>query len=420
MAPLAINLVCIFGFKLFFKALFGYIIPVARVRLHRIHRLCATKDIYNARNENCCVPAVPVKKGSTVQHSHSPGTIDLTVDTRCKFRYCSRLAYDWCGITLCEDKEDNDDVDDDEENGKGKVQEIQKRKTVKCGSCKRINFFCHGLFCDNTMSRDEYEEDCNRQCPCYDDDPENQCCKNKCKGACCRGDCISCGKLMSVLGCYRVRAKSKPFDCTPFKLCCYNYFTNFFGQVALDEDAVGEYLTADGEGTSVIELEYKKIAVDGTKYKSLQVYIDEVMMLGLSTIFVTALPAAPALLLVFSWMFTRFDAWKYINLYRRPVPLHEYSVRKWHEIFRLMSIIATLTNAALVPFTFTIFQNWSILYKLLIFIAFHWSIFFLQYLYSLTTRVMKEVDIQSQRTAFINSKLIDKVPDGDIDPLLCL
>ena len=418
MAPLAINLIAILGFKVFIKALFGYMLPIARVRLHRVYRLCATKDIYGARNENCCVPAVPVKRGSVIQHLHSPGTLDLSVDTRCKFRYCSRVAYDWCGVTLCEDKENDDD--DEEKNRKDKSEESQKRKAIKCGLCKRINYSCHSLFCDNSMSRDEYEEDCNRQCPCYDDDPENQCCRNKCKGACCRGDCISCGKLLSLLGCYRARPKSKPFDCTPFKLCFYNFFTNFCGQVALDEDAIGEYLTADGDGKSVVELEYSKIAVDGAKYKSLQVYIDEVMMVGLCTIFVTALPAAPALLLVFSWMFTRFDAWKYINLYRRPIPLHEYSVRQWHEIFRLMSILVTLTNAALIPFTFSIFESWSILYKLLIFIGFQWVVFFLQYLYSLTTRVMKEVEIQNQRTAFINSKLIDKVPDGDIDPLQCL
>jgi len=410
MAPLAINLVVILGSKLFIKAIFGYILPIARVRLYRLHRLCHSKDIYKARNENCCIPAVPIHKGSSMNHSHSPGTMDLTVDSRCKFRYCSRLVYDWCGITLCEDKEDDDDSDND------KAKSMEKRKVVKCGFCKRINYFCFGMFCDHSVSREEYEEDCNKQCPCYDDDPENQCCKNKCKGACCKGDCISCGKLMSVLGCYRKTQPSKRFDCTPFKICFYNFFTNCFGQVALDEDAIGEYLTQDGEGESVIQLEYRKIAVDGSKYKSLQVYIDEVMMLGLSTIFVTALPAAPALLFVFNWLFTKFDAWKYINLYRRPTPLHEYSVRQWHEIFRLMSIIVTLTNAALIPFTFTIFEGWSILHKLLIFIGFQWCIFFLQYLYSLSTNVMKEVDIQNQRNIFINSKLIDKVPDGDIDP----
>ena len=167
-----------------------------------------------------------------------------------------------------------------------------------------------------------------------------------------------------------------------------------------------------------IEEEFKKKDYD-TLIGYIQTNIDTVMEIAFSTLFVTLLPAAPVLGFLSNVFGTRTLAWRLLHVYRRPMPLREINTKIWQVIYTTITVITIVTNAALVTFTLETFDDiFSPTVRILIFIAFHWSLIIVLYIMMTSGRnEVREVRIQRKRAQFITSKLIDKVADKIVDPL---
>lgn len=175
-----------------------------------------------------------------------------------------------------------------------------------------------------------------------------------------------------------------------------------------------------GDNTTLIEKEFRKKHYDTFKEYTLQ-YMDQIMLIAYSSLFVIFLPAAPALVLVGNWFGVRSDVWRLLNIYRRPIPLRGNNSNTWHTIITILTIIICLTNAATVIYVLDIFADYRPVTKLLMFIAFQWTLLFIKYVMTFAApSEPKEVRIQRKRAAFITNKLIDKQPDEVLDPLSML
>jgi len=145
-------------------------------------------------------------------------------------------------------------------------------------------------------------------------------------------------------------------------------------------------------------------------------YTEIVVQFGYMTFFVVAFPMAPIIALVQNHIELRSDAFKMLWLTRRPEPRPAQDMGSWHEIMVLMSKVTVVTNGALLAFT----SSWldrnmddpSTPTRIWIFICYQYCIYLLMLVMDIAIPdVPEEVQIQLQRQKFINSKVIEKVPD---------
>lgn len=141
---------------------------------------------------------------------------------------------------------------------------------------------------------------------------------------------------------------------------------------------------------------------------------DQMITFGHMTLFVAALPGAPALGLLYYLVNINSDGWMLFNYFRRPWPTYADGIgHYWHACLRLMVILTVMTNAALVVFTMqTLDASVTLDVKLAIFIGFQYVVFSIQYLIqTFLPATPSDVSIQLARQEFIVKKLIDRVPD---------
>mmetsp|Transcript_10604 Transcript_10604/g.14610 ORF Transcript_10604/g.14610 Transcript_10604/m.14610 type:complete len:162 (-) Transcript_10604:436-921(-) len=92
-------------------------------------------------------------------------------------------------------------------------------------------------------------------------------------------------------------------------------------------------------------------------------YADTAVQYGYSMLFVTALPIASFFSLFSNYVKVKFNAWKLLTFYQRPIPVTAQDIGTWESIFRVITVAAVFTNAGLVCFTmqvldgFTLFQR---------------------------------------------------------------
>jgi len=112
--------------------------------------------------------------------------------------------------------------------------------------------------------------------------------------------------------------------------------------------------------------------------------MDEVLMLyGYTTLFVVACPWVPMLTLFGCVLECFLDQKKLVMLYRRPMPQPVANNEPWDTAFDVFSIIAMLTNAAVIIFAGHTFDDWSHTGKIVLFIAIEFTTVFLRVLVSL-------------------------------------
>jgi hypothetical protein len=157
---------------------------------------------------------------------------------------------------------------------------------------------------------------------------------------------------------------------------------------------------------------------------------DRVLNAMLGCMFSSALPAAPALIVLSEWLWQRGQGWCWLYKYQRSVPVQCDGLGIWDTIISFACVVAVVTNAALTCFTMQNFSSWNATNTLLLFIALHWSLLFLHYclvqssyrLGDLSNNSAKNdssVDIeaiQRERARFIESKLVEKVMDDVVSP----
>jgi len=176
--------------------------------------------------------------------------------------------------------------------------------------------------------------------------------------------------------------------------------------------------TADVDPETILhmtpaECDYLLMNYDGL-LENINLYADAAIQYGFSTLFVTALPVAPALSLISNYFKCKLNIWKTVKFYQRPMPIGAQDIGTWLYIFQFLSAAAVITNGALICFTMKIMTHYSYAGKAWIFIGFQWTLFTAQYLSMLfIDDVPEDVTIQIQRMKYIEEKVIFKVPDPE-------
>ncbi|GAU97283.1 hypothetical protein RvY_08607-2 [Ramazzottius varieornatus] len=80
-------------------------------------------------------------------------------------------------------------------------------------------------------------------------------------------------------------------------------------------------------------------------------YSRMVKQFGFITMFVAAFPLAPLFALITNLIEIRLSAYKYLTLYRRPIPLWSRNIGAWDDILSNLSRVAIITNAFVIAFS---------------------------------------------------------------------
>ena len=156
------------------------------------------------------------------------------------------------------------------------------------------------------------------------------------------------------------------------------------------------------------------------------------MQYGFTVLFITALPIATFFSLVSNYVKLKVQTWKLITFYQRPVPHGAQDIGTWQDIFNIISVVAVVTNAAIICFTMdvlykdtqvsnarlvqiggiTVRANFTLVGRLWIFFGFIATLVAVQFVISLLIPDEPiEVTTQHDRQKFIVKKLVEKQPD---------
>ena len=145
-------------------------------------------------------------------------------------------------------------------------------------------------------------------------------------------------------------------------------------------------------------------------------YSELAIQFGYMTFFIAAFPAAAFFAIVNNYFEIRSDAYRMLSQLRRPTPLSAETVGAWLPIFQLMAGICVVVNAALLSFTMTTLEMYSITTRMWFFIGFQWTCFTAQALLQvLIPDEGPEIKIQVQRQNFYIDKLIEHIRDDPED-----
>lgn len=164
------------------------------------------------------------------------------------------------------------------------------------------------------------------------------------------------------------------------------------------------------------EKEYGMHHIDSSL--SSEKYADQIMIFGYMTLFVASFPGAVFLGFIAYFLEVRGTLWMMLHNTRRPIPEVCETIGHWRSAMEIMIILAVCTNAGVVVFTMTTFDEYSDFKRMGLFAGFHYLAFFSQYLAQMIIRDdPEEVGIQRQRQRFIVDKLIERKSDKEaVDP----
>lgn len=84
---------------------------------------------------------------------------------------------------------------------------------------------------------------------------------------------------------------------------------------------------------------------------SIQCFADTAIQFGFTVLFITALPIATFFSLLSNYVKVKLQSYKLTRLYQRPVPQGCQDIGTWQDIFKIISVISVVTNAAIICFT---------------------------------------------------------------------
>jgi anoctamin-10/anoctamin-7 len=171
------------------------------------------------------------------------------------------------------------------------------------------------------------------------------------------------------------------------------------------------------------EFQFHKPVYDDGKGKGLfRDYAEMIQQFGYASLFVTCFPLAPVLSLVNNYLEIRIDANKLCCGTRRPIPKGAEDIGTWFVILEVMSISAVITNSLIICFTSKKLMeelNITRAYdKLTLFIVLEHCILMSKYLYGmLIPDTTHYVQVQMERQAYLQKKVVHKAPDDDDEEL---
>eukprot|EP01038_Epipyxis_sp_PR26KG_P015834 gene15834-21454_t len=151
--------------------------------------------------------------------------------------------------------------------------------------------------------------------------------------------------------------------------------------------------------------------------ESIQIYIDSAIQYGFTILFITALPIAVFCSLINNYAKAKFELWKLISFYQRPIPNGAQDIGQWQDIFNVVSIAGVVCNGAIICFTMSVLDGHvSQFGRMWVFIGFQWVLISLQlFIQFLIPDTPIEVEVQLERFEFINEKVIEKVAEDEVE-----
>jgi len=177
-------------------------------------------------------------------------------------------------------------------------------------------------------------------------------------------------------------------------------------------------LTAKQVEASKAELEYTLDVYDDVMGPLLD-YNTIVIQFGYLTLFVAAFPMAPLAALINNFAAIKMDSYKLIHMLQRPLPVPAQDIGTWQAVFNLLIILAVSTNAGLICFVMeNVLNEKPLSIRVWAFVIIQYGMFAIMYVVQVyVPDVPPDVELQLKRADFLVSKIIERVPDDDDDPL---
>lgn len=146
----------------------------------------------------------------------------------------------------------------------------------------------------------------------------------------------------------------------------------------------------------------------------LKQYSHLITILSIVFCFGSTLPAVYLVVAFYLYIEMRGQAWQLLYLYPRCLPTVAESIGYWVQAIDLTVMLAIVTNACLIILTMKQFEEWSMTHRLMLWIGIVVSLGAVQYVLShVFSKLPEETIIQRQRSQFISSKLIERLPDKE-------
>ena len=141
------------------------------------------------------------------------------------------------------------------------------------------------------------------------------------------------------------------------------------------------------------------------QYDTFEDYCALVIQFGYVSFFTVAFPLAPLCALLANVLEIRAGAYKLLRVFRRPLAVRSTGIGVWLTVLQVMSIVAVLTNCALIGFTSAQLNNWvpnvSSGTKILIIFVFEHLVIAVKYIiHACMFSVPREVRVAEQRERF--------------------
>jgi len=98
-------------------------------------------------------------------------------------------------------------------------------------------------------------------------------------------------------------------------------------------------------------IERKILETSLGKYEAFDDYLEIVINFAYISLFASAFPLAPALILMFHYLESLSDRYKVLNVYQRPMPERAEGIGSWIGVLRSISILSVLSNIVLFAFS---------------------------------------------------------------------
>ena len=124
--------------------------------------------------------------------------------------------------------------------------------------------------------------------------------------------------------------------------------------------------TFDADQKTEEIIEKKILETTYAKYEGFDDYLEIVINFAYITLFASAFPLAPALILMFHYLESLSDRYKVLNVYQRPMAERGEGIGSWLGVLRIISILSVLSNIVRVferknerifPFLFKIYHH---------------------------------------------------------------
>eukprot|EP01042_Synura_sphagnicola_P002692 gene2692-3268_t len=108
-----------------------------------------------------------------------------------------------------------------------------------------------------------------------------------------------------------------------------------------------------------VEREYRQLPYDSLK-DGIQSYLEVATLFGHMCMFIVALPIASFVAAVYVFTHGRYKGWLILKYYQRPQPESSTGIGIWLNVFQALAVVAVSTNAALICFTMTLLDDWTV------------------------------------------------------------